>query len=114
MDPQGPMLSAPFSSKSDVSPVLVGSTPPTPIGRERGAKGEKVPAALASRPRGRPPKKAHPVKEALANSPPSLPDREGVDSDTTSMVSETSYRSKPQLLGRQGAPYPNQTATVHG
>ena len=38
MDPQGPMLGAPFSSKSDVGPVLVGSTPPTPVGRERGAE----------------------------------------------------------------------------
>ena len=93
-DPQGPMLGAPFSSKSDVGPVLVGSTPPTPVGRERGAEGEKVPAAPASRLRGRPPKKARPVKEALANSPPSSPDRGGADSDVMSTVSETSYRSR--------------------
>ena len=93
-DPQGPTLGAPFSSESDVGPVLVGSTPPTPVGRERGAEGEKVPMALASRPRGRPPKKAHPVKEAPANSPPSLPDRGGADSDATSMVSETLYHSR--------------------
>ena len=48
-DPQGPTLGAPFSSESDVGPVLVGSAPPTPVGRERGAKGEKVPVAPASR-----------------------------------------------------------------
>ena len=53
-DPQEPTLGAPFSSKSDVGPVLVGSTPPTPVGRERGAGGEKVPTAPASRPRRRP------------------------------------------------------------
>ena len=63
-DPQGPALGALFPSKSDVGPVLVSSTPPTPVQGERGAEGEKVPAAPASRPRGRPPKKAHPVKEA--------------------------------------------------
>ena len=89
-DPQGPVLGAPFSSESDVGPVLVGSTPPTPVGRERGAEGEKVPTAPASRPKGRPPKKAHPVREALANSPPSSPD----NSDMTSMVSEMLYRSR--------------------
>ena len=71
MDPQGPLLGAPPSSESDVGPVLVGSAPPTPVGRERGAKGEKVPAGPASRPRGRPLKKARPIKEVLANSPPS-------------------------------------------
>ena len=87
MDPQGPALGAPFSSKSDVGPVLVGSTPPTPVGRERGAVGEKVPVVLASRPRGRPPKKVRPVREATAISPPSLPDRGGADSDATSMLS---------------------------
>ena len=75
MDPQGPALGAPFSSESDVGPVLVGSAPPTPVRGERGADGEKVPAVPASRPRGRPPNKACPVKEALANSPPSSPDR---------------------------------------
>ena len=94
-DPQGPVLGAPFSSKSDVGPVLVGSAPPTPVRGERGAEGEKVPVALASRPRGRPPKKACPVKEAPANSPPSLPDRGGANSDATSMASETSYCSRP-------------------
>ena len=31
MDPEGSMLGAPFSSKSDVGPVLVGSAPPTPV-----------------------------------------------------------------------------------
>ena len=95
MDPQGPALGAPFSSKSDVGPVLVGSAPPTPVGRERGAKGGKVPTALASRPRGRPLKKACPVKEAPANLPPSLPDRGGADLDVTSTVSETLYSSRP-------------------
>ena len=70
-DQMGPTLGAPFSSKSDVGPVLVGSAPPTPVGRERGAEREKVPMAPASRLRGRPPKKARPVKEAPANSPPS-------------------------------------------
>ena len=94
-DPHEPMLGAPFSSKSDVGPVLVGSAPPTPAAKERGAKGEKVPMAPASRPRGRPLKKARPVKEAPANSPPSLPDRGGANSDATSMVSETSYHSRP-------------------
>ena len=94
-DPQGHALGAPFSSESDVGPVLVGSTPSTPVGRERGAEGEKVPMAPASRPRGRPPKKVHPVKEALANSPPSLPNRGGANSDATSTVSETSYCSRP-------------------
>ena len=93
-DPQGPALGAPFSSKSDVGPVLVGNAPPTPVGRERGAKGEKVPTAPASRPRGMPPKKACPVREALANSPPSLPNRGGTDSDAMSTASETSYRSR--------------------
>ena len=93
-DPQGPMLGAPFSSKSDVGSVLVGSAPPTHVGREREAKGEKVPAAPASRLRGRPPKKVHPVKEVPANSPPSLPNRGGADSDTMSMASETLYRSR--------------------
>ena len=81
MDPQGPTLGAPFSSKSDVGPVLVGSAPPTPVRGERGAEGEKVPTAPASRPRGRSPKKAHPVKEAPANSPPSSSDRGGANSD---------------------------------
>ena len=94
-DPQGPVLGAPFSSESDVGPVLVASTPPTPVGRERGAKGEKVPAALASRPRGRLLKKACPVKEAPTNSPLSSPDRGGADSDAMSMASETSYLSRP-------------------
>ena len=75
--------------------MLVGSAPPTPVGRERGAEGEKVPAVPASRPRGRPPKKVCPVREAPANSPPSLPDRGGVDSDAMSMASEMSYRSRP-------------------
>ena len=96
MDSQGPTLGAPFSSESDVGPVLVGSAPPTPVRGERGAEGERVPAMLVSRPRGRPPKKAHPVKEALANSPPSSPDRGGADSDVASMASEMSYRSRPQ------------------
>ena len=50
-DSQGPALGAPLSSKSDVGPVLVGSAPPTPVGRERGAKGEKVPVAQSCRPR---------------------------------------------------------------
>ena len=100
MDPQGPALGAPFSSESDVGPVLVGSTPPTPVGRERGAKGEKVPVVLASRPIGRPLKKAHPVKEVLANSP-SSPNRGGADSDATSMASEISYRSRLQRRHRR-------------
>ena len=78
-DPQGPALGAPFSSESDVGPVLVGSAPPTPVRGERRAEGEKVPVAPASRPRGRPPKKACLVKEAPANSPPSLPDRGGAN-----------------------------------
>ena len=94
-DPQGPALGAPFSSESDVGPVLVGSIPPTLVGRERGAEGEKVPMAQSSRPRGRPPKKVCLVKGALANSPPSLPDRGGADSDVTSTASEASYRSQP-------------------
>ena len=51
--------------------------------------------APASRLRGRPPKKEHPVKEVLANSPPSSPNRGGADSDAMSMASETSYCSKP-------------------
>ena len=93
-DPQGPALGAPFSSKSDMGPVLVGRTPPTPVRGERGVEGEKVPAVPASRQRGRPPKKAHPVKEALANSPPSLPDRGGANLDVTSMASEMSYHSR--------------------
>ena len=92
MDPQGPVLGAPFSSESDVGPVLVGSTPPTPV---RGAEGEKVPATQASRPRGRPPKKVCPVKEASANSPPSSPNIGGANSDMTSIASETSYCSRP-------------------
>ena len=100
-DPQGTSLGAPFSSKSDVGPVLVGSTPPTPVRGERGAEGEKVPAALASRPRGRPPKKACPVKEVPANSPPSSPNRGGADSDATSTASEMSYRSRPQRMHRR-------------
>ena len=94
-DPQGPTLGAPFSSESDLGPVLVGSTPPTPVGREKGAKGEKGPMAQSSRPRGRPPKKVHLVKGTLANSPPSLPNRGGADSDATSTVSEASYCSWP-------------------
>ena len=179
MDPQGPKLGAPFSNESDVGPVLVGSAPPTPVGRgrERGAKGEKVPMAQSSRPRGRPLKKACPVKGVPASSPPSLPNRGGADSDAMSTVSEVSYRYQLQqrhrrekclapakldlpifmstdsstditytiwrfdvqswleqytersmkphiyvtlrgypgtLLGRWGAPYPHQTATVHG
>ena len=96
MDPQGPTLGAPFSSESDVGPVLVDSTPPTPVGRDRGAEGEKVPVAPASRPRGRPLKKAHPVKEVPANSPSSSPNREGANSDATSMVTETLYHSRPR------------------
>ena len=94
-DPQGPALGAPFSSESDVGPVLVGSAPPTPLGRERGAEGEKVPAVPASRSRGRPLKKACPVKEAPANPPPSSPNRGGADSDATTMASETLYHSRP-------------------
>ena len=93
MDPQGPALGAPFSSESDVGPVLVGSAPPTPVRGERGAEGEKVPVALASRARGRPPKKVRPVKEVPANSPPSLPNRGGADSDAMSTASET-YHSR--------------------
>ena len=31
MDPEGSSLGAPFSSKSNVGPVLVGSAPPTPV-----------------------------------------------------------------------------------
>ena len=54
----------------------------------------------SSRPRGRPPKKAHPVKGAPANSP-SLPDRGGADSDVTSTASEVSYRSQPQQRHRR-------------
>ena len=77
-DPQEPVLGAPFSSESDVSPVLVGSA-------LRGAEGENVPTALASRPRGRPSKKTRPIKEAPANSPPSSPNR----------ASETLFRSRP-------------------
>ena len=95
-DPQRPALGAPFSSESDVGPVLVGSTPPTPVGRERGAEGEKVSTAPASRQRGRPPKKACPVKGVLANSPPSSPDRGGANSDATSMASEMLCHSRPQ------------------
>ena len=101
MDPEGPTIGAPFSSKSDVGPVLVGSTPPTPVGRERGAKEEKFPAAPASRPRGRPQKKVHPIKEVPANSPPSSPDRGGANSDATSMVSETLYCSRPRRRHRR-------------
>ena len=100
-DPQGPALGVPFSSKSDVGPVLVGSTPPTPVRGERGAEGEKVPVVPVSRPRGRPPKKVCPVKEVPANSPPSSPDRGGADSDVKSMVSEMSYRSRPQQRHRR-------------
>ena len=100
-DPQGPTLGAPFSSKSDVGPVLVGSAPPTPVRRERGAEGEKVSMVPVSRPRGRPLKKVHPVREAPASSPPSLPDRGGADSDAMSMVSEMSYRSRPQQRHRR-------------
>ena len=95
MDPQGPALDAPFSNESDVGPVLVGSAPPTPVGRERGAKGEKGPVVQSSRPRGRPPKKAHLVKGTPANSPPSSPNRGGADSDVTSTESEALYRSWP-------------------
>ena len=95
MDSQGPALGAPFSSKSDVSPVLVGSAPPTPVRGERGVEGERGPATVpASRARGRPQKKACPVKEAVANSPPSLPDRGGADSDAASTVSEMLYHSR--------------------
>ena len=101
MDPQGPMLGAPFSSKSDVGPVLVGSVPPAPVRGERGAEGEKLPAAVASRPRGRLLKKVCPVKEAPANSPPSSPDRGGADSDVTSMVCEMWYHSRPQQRHRR-------------
>ena len=101
MDPQGPALGAPFSSKSDVSPVLVGSASPTPVGSERGGNGGKVPMAPASRPRGRPLKKACPVKEVPANSPPSLSNRGGADSDAMSMASEMSYRSRSWLRHRR-------------
>ena len=94
MDSQGPVLGAPFSSKSDVGLVLVGSAPPTPVRGERGVEGERGPAMPASRPRGRPPKKARPVKEVLANSPPSLPDRGGADLDAASMASEMLYHSR--------------------
>ena len=61
-DPQGPALGAPFSIESDVGPVLVGSTPPTPVRGERGAEGGKVPLAPASRPRGRPAEEGVPSK----------------------------------------------------
>ena len=94
MDPQGPALGAPFCSKSDVGPVLVGSSPPTPVRGERAAEGKKMPVVPASRPRGRPPKKACPVREVLANSPPLSPDRGGANSDAMSMASETSYCSR--------------------
>ena len=100
-DPQGPALGTPFSSESDVGPVLVGSAPPTPVKGERGAEGERVSVAPASRARGRPPKKAHPIKEMPANSPPSLLDRGGADSDAASMASETSYHSRPRQRHRR-------------
>ena len=83
MDPQGPALGAPFSSESDVGPVLVGSAPPTPV---RGVEGERGSTVPASRPRGRSPKKACLVKEVPANSPPLSPDRGEADLDTASMV----------------------------
>ena len=106
MDPQGPTLNAPFSGESDVGPVLVGSAPPTPVGRERRAEGENVPVAPASRPRGRPLKKARPIKEAPANSPPSLLDSGGANSDATSMASETLYHSRPcEGIGERSALY---------
>ena len=91
-DSQGPVLGAPFSSESDVGPVLVGSIPPTPV---RGVEGERGLATPASRPRGRQPKKVRLVKEVSANSPPLSPDRGGADSDAASTTSEMSYRSRP-------------------
>ena len=57
--------------------------------------------AQSSRPRGGPPKKAHPVKGAPANSPPSSPNRGGADSDVTLTVSEVSYHSRPRQRHRR-------------
>ena len=76
------------SSESDSMLPLVGSTPPSAawMGQvEEG--GGHAPRAPISWPRGRPPK-AHLMKDGPENSPPSSPDRGGVDSDGYSTVSK--------------------------
>ena len=77
-----------MSSESDSTPPLVGDTPPSTaqIGQleEGGSHSLKVPGSW---PRGRPPKQC-PAKGGTGNLPPFSPDRDGVDSDGYSKVSE--------------------------
>ena len=75
--------------ESDSVPPLVGSAPASTarMGQveEGGSHSLRVPI---SQPRGRPLKQC-PAKTGTQNSPPSSPDRDGVDSDGYSMVSKT-------------------------
>ena len=75
-------------SKSNSTPPLVGSAPPSamrvgPTDKAGGVCGNRI---ASTRPHGRPPK-AKPIREG-GNSPPSSPDQGGADSDGYSTVSE--------------------------
>ena len=77
-----------MSSESDSTWPLVGSAPPSVVQmgqlEEGGSHSLWVPGSWR---RGRPPKQC-PAKNGVGNSLPSSPDRDGVDSDRYSMVSE--------------------------
>ena len=77
-----------MSSESDSMPLLVGSTPLSVTWMGQLEKGGSHSLRVSgSQPRGRPPKQC-PSKDGMGNLPPSSPDRDGVDSDGYSMVSE--------------------------
>ena len=78
-----------ISSESDSMPLLVGSALPSAVqmGQVEEIGGGCTPRVPTSQPSGRP-HKTCPVKDGAGNSPPSSPERGGVDSDGYSMVSE--------------------------
>ena len=90
-----------LSSELESMPQLVGSVPPTMA--QMGQTEEGVSPFLrtpASWPRGRPPKQ-HPTQNSARNSPPSSLERDGMDSDGYSTMSETP-RSRHQNRRRHG------------
>ena len=78
-----------ISSESDFTPPLVGSTPPSAawMGQAEETGGGHTPRVSTSQPRGRPPKTC-PAKDSAGNSLPFSPERDGMDSDGYSTVSE--------------------------
>ena len=96
-------------SESDSMPQLVGSAPPSVVWT--GQTGEEVGPSLSipiSQPRGRPPKQCL-TRHGDGNSPPSSPERDGMDSDGYSTISETP-RSQHHNRRRHGE---KQLALVH-